>query len=94
LKANEANPKPLKPFYAALLPVTSGVLLALSFSFPSIGIFAWIGIVPLLFALKRVSGKPAFIYGVLFGFTFFATTIYWIQVFGYVAWLFLSLIHI
>jgi apolipoprotein N-acyltransferase len=67
------------------------VLLALSFPFPSIGIFAWIGIVPLLFALKNSSGKSAFINGIICGFTFFLITIYWIQVFGYVAWFLLAL---
>jgi apolipoprotein N-acyltransferase len=75
-----------------LLSITSGVLLALSFPFPSVGFFAWVGIIPLLFALKHGSGKAAFFNGVIFGFTFFLITIYWIQVFGYVAWFLLALV--
>jgi apolipoprotein N-acyltransferase len=42
--------------------------------------------------LKSTSGKLAFVNGILFGFTFFAITIYWIQVFGYVAWFLLALV--
>lgn len=81
--------QPLKNYILAAL---SGLLLALSFPYPSIGIFAWIGFIPLFFALKRSDLKVASLTGFIFGMTFFALVLYWILVFGILAWMALSLL--
>lgn len=75
-----------------ILAALSGLMLALSFPHPSIGFLAWIGLVPLFFALKTANLKNAPLLGLVFGFTFFSVVLYWIQVFGYIAWISLSLI--
>ncbi|MDI6816593.1 MAG: apolipoprotein N-acyltransferase [Actinomycetota bacterium] len=74
-------------FLAAL----TGVLLALAFPYPSISLLAWVGLVPLFSALKRSDFRQAPLLGLLAGVTFFATVLYWIKIFGYIAWISLSL---
>jgi len=74
-----------------ILAVLSGILLALSFPHPSIGFLAWIGLAPLFLALKNANLKHAPLLGLVFGFTFFSVVLYWIQVFGYIAWISLSI---
>jgi apolipoprotein N-acyltransferase len=74
-----------------LLAALTGVLLALAFPYPSISLLAWIGLVPLFSALKRSDFKHAPLLGLIAGATFFATVLYWINIFGYIAWISLSL---
>ncbi|MHB8841916.1 MAG: apolipoprotein N-acyltransferase [Candidatus Aquicultor sp.] len=73
-----------------LLAIVSGLLLALAFPYPSIGSLAWIGLIPLLFALQRTNAKGAALLGFAFGLSFFFIVLYWIQVFGFIALIALS----
>jgi len=77
----------LNYFLAAL----SGLLLALAFPYPSITILAWVGVIPLFFAIKRSDFRNAPVLGLIAGAVFFATVLYWILIFGYLAWIALSL---
>ncbi|MFH1407196.1 MAG: apolipoprotein N-acyltransferase, partial [Candidatus Omnitrophota bacterium] len=61
-----------------LLAVFSGVLLALAFSARNPWFLAWIGLIPLLSAIKGASRKRAFLLSYLCGIVFFAGTIYWV----------------
>jgi apolipoprotein N-acyltransferase len=59
-------------------PVASGLLLALSFPSFDFESLAWIGLVPLLLALRGSSWKTAFGQGCLAGLMFFSVTLYWV----------------
>jgi len=60
------------------LAILSGVLLVFGFQPFDLYIFPWVGIVPLLIALRGKSPLPSFLLGLLTGFTWFMGTIYWI----------------
>jgi len=67
------------------LAVLSGIILSLSFpswANPSLntnmGFLAWVGLVPLLWAIDHAPVRRAFIIGWIGGTAFFASTIYWI----------------
>ncbi|MDE0043518.1 MAG: hypothetical protein OXT74_15870, partial [Candidatus Poribacteria bacterium] len=69
----------MKHYRNIILAVLSGILLVLSH--PSFNLFplAWIGLVPLLIAVKSVpNAKSAFRIGYISGLTFFGGLIYWI----------------
>ncbi len=61
-----------------ILPVASGLLLALSFPSFDFESLAWIALVPLLFAIRGSSWKAAFGQGWLAGLMFFSVTLYWV----------------
>jgi len=61
-----------------ILPVLSGLLLALSFPSFDIESLAWIALIPLLLALRGSSWKAAFGQGWLAGLMFFSVTLYWV----------------
>jgi apolipoprotein N-acyltransferase len=61
-----------------LLPVSTGVLMALAFPPFNFSQLGWIALVPLLFALAGSSRGEAFRCGYVAGLTFFALTIWWI----------------
>ena len=61
-----------------ILPVASGLLLALSFPVFDIESLAWVGLVPLLLAIRGSSWKAAFGQGWLAGLMFFSVTLYWV----------------
>ena len=66
----------------------------LSLAFPPAGIWpvAFLGLIPLLFVLRRAGPAAAALYGLLFGVGFFGATLYWILRFGAVAWTSLTLL--
>ena len=69
----------MKHYRNIILAVVSGILLVLSH--PSFSLFplAWVGLVPLLIAVKSASSaKSAFRIGYISGLTFFAGLLYWI----------------
>lgn len=78
-------------FVNLLLAGLTGILLALAFPYPSISLLAWVGLVPLFSALQRSTFKNAPLLGFFAGAVFFATVLYWINIFGYIAWVSLSL---
>jgi apolipoprotein N-acyltransferase len=61
-----------------ILPVASGLLLALSFPLFDVESLAWIALVPLLLAIRGSSWKVAFGQGWLAGLVFFAITLHWV----------------
>lgn len=61
-----------------ILPAASGLLLALGFPQFDIESLAWIGLVPLLLAIRGSSWKAAFGQGWVAGLLFFAVTLYWV----------------
>lgn len=75
-----------------ILAIISGLLLAVPFVYPSTGVMAWFALVPLFFAIKGGRLKDSLISGAIFGAVFFSVLLYWIQIFGYIAWLSLSLV--
>lgn len=60
------------------LAILSAVLLILSFPGFNIWILAWVGLVPLLFAIKDETPLKAFLLSYLTGLLFFFGTIYWL----------------
>ena len=72
----------IKKFYssgkAALLSILSAALLILSFPQANFWILAWVGFVPLFFALENKSGGTAFLLSFLTGVVFWSGVIYWL----------------
>lgn len=64
--------------FQLILTVISAILLVLSFPNFNIEILAWVGLVPLLFAIEGQSPKKTFLLCYLFGVIFFLGTIYWL----------------
>lgn len=62
-----------------LLAVLSAVLLRLSFPRFDFWILAWVAFVPLFFGVRTISSLRLFFVSFLFGFFFFASTIYWLN---------------
>ncbi len=60
------------------LSALSGLLLAASFPTIDLNFLAWLGLVPLLIALKDLTAKQAFQTGMVAGIVFFGGTIYWV----------------
>src|SRR6266404_4546542 len=61
-----------------LLPVTTGVLMALAFPPFNMGQMAWLCLVPLFFALENCGRGEAFRRGYIAGLVFFGMTTWWI----------------
>ncbi len=69
----------MKPYQRYALAIVSGILLAVSHPGLSFFPLAWIGLVPLLIAVKSASNsKSAFCIGYTAGLTFFSILLYWI----------------
>jgi apolipoprotein N-acyltransferase len=70
-------------FHSPMLPVfgsiLSGVLLAISFPGFGNSSLAFIGLVPLMFAVQSASGKKAALLGLLSGVTFFMVSLFWLH---------------
>lgn len=62
-----------------LLAIVASLLLVLSFPGFNIWLLAWIGFVPLLFAVEKQKPFSAFLISYLAGFLFFLGTIYWLM---------------
>lgn len=75
------------------LAAVSGI--ALFLAFPGVGAYpiAWIALVPLLIAVRRARTRSAFGLGLVTGFVFFASLLYWIAIFGYVPWALLAIVE-
>jgi apolipoprotein N-acyltransferase len=83
-EAAPSAPPTLHPFFESpLLPVfgslLSGVLLALSFPGYGNSSLAFMGLVPLLFAVQSASGRKAALLGLLSGFVFFMGSLHWLH---------------
>jgi apolipoprotein N-acyltransferase len=60
-----------------LLPIATGVLLALAYPPFNVSQLAWLALVPLLFAAERCDRGEAFRRGYIAGLVFFAATVWW-----------------
>lgn len=60
------------------LCLISAVLLILSFPTPNLWILAWVGLVPLLLAIRNKTPKKAFLLSYLTGIIFFSGILYWL----------------
>jgi apolipoprotein N-acyltransferase len=67
-----------RPRFQAPLAVLSGLCLAAAFPSLEIAPLAWVGLVPLLFAIREQSPGRAFVLGWITGTVFYITTCYWI----------------
>ncbi len=71
-----------------------GAGLATSLAFPPVGLWplAFIGLVPLLWLLRSATAPRGALYGLCFGIGLYGASIYWIFLFGALAWTALSLL--
>ncbi|SNY05825.1 Apolipoprotein N-acyltransferase [Orenia metallireducens] len=63
-----------------LLAIFAGILLGIPFKFPSLALLAWVGLIPLLFALENNKGKASFKLGWTTGMVFLAISSYWLLI--------------
>jgi apolipoprotein N-acyltransferase len=77
----------------AALAVSVGAGLALSLAFPPAEVWplAFLAVAPLLWLLRGVRPARGFVLGLTFGLAFFGATLYWIFLFGALAWIALTL---
>jgi len=75
-KASPSIPLSFAPLFGSIL---SGVLLAMSFPGFENPALAYIGLVPLMFAVRNVPAKKAALLGLLAGFVFFMVSISWLH---------------
>lgn len=69
----------------ALSVLSAGLLFAAGEPL-GIGILAWVALVPLFVAIRTASRAWAFVYGLVFGLAYFGVHIWWIFLFGWMAW--------
>ena len=87
-----APARPPRPAPASAITLAGGA--ALSLAFPPAGAWpvAFVGLIPLLWVIRRTGPVAAAAYGLLFGLGFFGATLYWIFRFGVMAWTSLTLL--
>ncbi|HXJ66025.1 MAG TPA: apolipoprotein N-acyltransferase, partial [Actinomycetota bacterium] len=76
---------------ALLAAGASGVLLSLANPPVQIEPLAFVALIPLLWAIRRARPRRGLLLGFTFGAVYFLTTLYWILLFGTLAWTALSL---
>lgn len=75
------------------LLLLAGALLSLAFPAPDVAPLAWIGIAPLLLAVRGESMRTGFLFGTIFGIGFFGALLIWISLVGWVGWAILVLLQ-
>ncbi|MCX8052788.1 MAG: apolipoprotein N-acyltransferase [Armatimonadetes bacterium] len=73
------------------LAVASGMILAISMPKPGWWPAAWIGLVPLLIALRSTRAKDAAICGLAAGLVYYGAICFWLTIFGYLPWFLVAL---
>lgn len=76
-----------------MLSIISGFILALALPRPGIYVLAWVGLIPLFFALRKATLLQSAIYGLVTGLTYFGIILFWISLFGYLPWALLALVE-
>jgi apolipoprotein N-acyltransferase len=85
-----SGPSPV-PFPAALaLNAAGGLLLALAFPPAEVWPLAFVAVIPLLWSLRGARPARGALFGLVFGLAFFGATLYWIFLFGTLAWIALT----
>lgn len=74
-----------------LLGTASGLLLAVSMPKPGWWPAAWIGLVPLLIALKSARTRNAMLCGLVAGLVYYGAICSWLTIFGYLPWFLVAL---
>jgi len=67
-------------FFPLIFSIFSGVLLALSFPKWEFSLFAFIGLVPLFFAIRHQSLRQSFVMGWIAGLFYFGSTLSWVTI--------------
>ncbi|MDP3143621.1 MAG: apolipoprotein N-acyltransferase [Candidatus Omnitrophota bacterium] len=78
-------------YKAIILSLFSSLLLILSFPRADLGFLAWVGLLPLFFAIRGKSPIFSFLISYLCGFLFFLGTIYWLIHVTLLGWIVLCL---
>ena len=73
-------------FRHLLLSIASGLILALALPRPGTWIAAWVGLVPLLIALRGAGPWRASLCGFAAGLVYYGIILHWITLFGYLPW--------
>lgn len=82
-----SQPEPLPRWAGVLSCVVSALLLFASGEPLGLGPLAWVALVPLFVAVLRVSeARRAALYGLVFGLAYFGVELWWIFLFGWMAW--------
>lgn len=81
-----SNYSAIERFRHVLLSTAAGLILAAALTKPGTWIAAWIGLVPLLLAVKRIGYKQACLCGWITGAVYYGIVLYWIGLFGYLPW--------
>ena len=76
----------MTPFARYVAALAGGAVLAFSFPEPDLFFLAWIGIAPLLIALRDATPGRGFLLGLAFGGAFFGVLLYWVSIVGWAAW--------
>ncbi len=75
------------------LAILSGIILSLSMPKPGWFWTAWVGLVPLLGASRRVGPGRAALLGLVAGCVYFGIILHWMLIFGKLPWLLLSVVQ-
>ncbi len=69
-----------------LLSIASGLILALALPRPGTWVAAWIGLVPIMLALRGMGAWRAGVCGLITGLVYYGIILHWISLFGYLPW--------
>ncbi len=81
----------LRRFRHLILPAASGIILALAMPEPGWSVLAWVGLAPLMVALRDVGAKRAAVCGLVSGLVYYGIILRWIALFGFLPWVLLSI---
>ncbi|MFW6287892.1 MAG: apolipoprotein N-acyltransferase [bacterium] len=71
----------MKKYSLYILSIISGIIIALPLSYPGLYLLSWVGLVPFLYGIKKVSDFNYFTYfkaGSIFGFTIIFSSSFWL----------------
>jgi apolipoprotein N-acyltransferase len=80
------NPNRPRLPLALLIAAASGLLLSLSLPPVGVGAVAFLAPIPLLWLVREARPRRGFLLGVVFGIAYFGALLYWILLFGVLAW--------
>jgi len=80
------NPEAWRTRLRLLLAVAAGGIAFCAFPPVDFGWLSFVALVPLFLALRGASGRAGFLVGLVFGLAFIGPLVWWISLFGYLAW--------
>src|SRR5439155_25400413 len=80
------NPESGRPRLRLALAVLAGGIAFCAFPPLDLGWASLVALIPLFLALRGASGKTGFAVGLVFGLVFIGPLIWWISLFGFLAW--------